>query len=132
MIQYAERLAGFQFNISQGSYNPGGVGASGGTHDKESVDFSVRGLSDKDRITTVRALKNTGFAAWWRQPDQGPWPEHVHAVPINGDLSPQAAYQIRAWDAKPPRDGLTVNKVDLTYHPPKVTFSWLRRKPVKR
>lgn len=131
MIEWAEQQAGFNFTLAQGSYNAGGVAASGGTHDKEAVDFSVRGYTDAKRIKMVRALKDAGFAAWHRDPIPGTWGEHVHAVPIKGDLSPSAAAQVLSYDAG--RDGLRGNRPDNTYRPsPRVAWSWLRRKPVKR
>lgn len=131
MIEYAEKLAGFNFTIAQGSYNPGGVAASAGTHDREAVDFSVRNYNVAKRRAMVRALKDAGFSAWHRDPIPGTWGEHVHAVPIGGDLSPLAAAQVLAFDAG--RDGLKGNRPDNTYRPaPRVKWSWLLRKPVKR
>lgn len=131
MVEWAEAKAGFTFRISQGSYNAGGVQASGSTHDREALDFSVRGLSVQQRVAMVRALKDAGFAAWHRDVLPGVWGEHVHAVPVGGDLSASAAAQVVDFDKG--LDGLRGRRPDRTYRPsPLVTWSWFRRKPVAR
>lgn len=131
-IRWAEKRAGFTFRISQGGYNQGGVSASAGTHDKDAVDFTVRGLTHAQVATMVRALRDAGFAAWHRTTNQGFDSEHVHAVRLgNGDLSRVAAQQAIAYDAH--RDGLKSNAPDNTYHPqPKVRWGLLVNKPVIR
>ncbi|MGH3902188.1 MAG: peptidoglycan-binding domain-containing protein [Pseudonocardiaceae bacterium] len=94
MVKAAEKKAKVDFSITQGSYNPGEVGASGGTHDGGgAIDISVRGLSDT--TAAVKALREVGFAAWHRTPSQGDWPHHLHAVAISDtDMSPQAQAQV--------------------------------------
>ncbi len=101
MIEAAEKLAGFTFVITQGSYNSN-VSASAGTHDGGGVvDIRARDLSPRKRGQVVLALRQVGFAAWLRTPGQSkraPWPYHIHAVARGDrDLSKQAAAQIRSY-----------------------------------
>jgi peptidoglycan hydrolase-like protein with peptidoglycan-binding domain len=96
MLAEADRLLGRTLVLSQGSYNPGGDPTSAGTHDGGGVvDISVSGLSTATRTTVVRTLRRVGFAAWLRNPSQGDWPYHIHAVAISDtDLSAQAQHQV--------------------------------------
>lgn len=130
-IKWAERRAGFTFGITQGGYHTG-VAASSGTHDKDAVDLSVRGLTDTQIDDMVTALRDAGFAAWHRTVAQGFDIQHVHAIRVgNGDLSRVAAQQAVAYDAH--RDGLKGNHPDNTYHPsPKVKWGVILRKPIVR
>jgi hypothetical protein len=133
MILWAEKLAGFKFRISQGSYNTGGVAASAGTHDGGgAVDFSVRLLTEKKRVAMVKALKDSGFAAWYRTIDQGFDSNHVHAIAIGcKDLAPLAAAQVRDYDAH--KNGLKGHAPDPTYRPdPKVKWDMKVGMPVSR
>ncbi|MBC6936866.1 MAG: SH3 domain-containing protein [Chloroflexi bacterium] len=93
----------FRQAIMQGSYNPGGVSASFGTHDGGgAVDLSVRSRQDwrvlsDDIWPMIRALRLAGFAAWLR--DTGELypgsPIHIHAIAIgDAELSPAARAQI--------------------------------------
>jgi peptidoglycan hydrolase-like protein with peptidoglycan-binding domain len=95
MLAEAERLLGFKLVLSQGSYNPGGDPSSAGTHDGGGVvDISVTGMSAATRTSVARALRQVGFAAWVRNPNQGDWPWHIHAAAINDtDLSSEAQHQ---------------------------------------
>lgn len=106
--------------VFQGSYNPGGVGASGGTHDGGgAVDLSPFQWQRK-----VKALRDLGGAAWHRPAIAGLWGEHVHVV-FAGDreLSPQARDQI--VDYANGRDGLAGNGPDtFDYHPKLVPFDY--------
>src|SRR5690606_13358071 len=78
MIKAAEKRSGKNLVLTQGSYNPGGVGQSGGTHDGGgAVDISVTNLSNRN--AAVKALREVGFAAWYRSPSQGNWAAHIHA-----------------------------------------------------
>lgn len=132
MIRWAEKRAGFRFNIKQGSYNPGGVVASAGVHDRGgAVDFAVPARSD-DFAKMMRALKDAGFAVWHREKKPGVWGEHIHGVAIGcKDLAPIAARQVQSFDAG--KDGLVSNHDDDTYRPnPKVTFSLPLNRPVRR
>jgi peptidoglycan hydrolase-like protein with peptidoglycan-binding domain len=95
MLTEAERLLGFRLVLRQGSYNPGGVRTSAGTHDGGGVvDIAVTGRSAATRTAVVRVLREVGFAAWVRKPSQGHWRLHIHAAAINDtDLSSQAQHQ---------------------------------------
>jgi hypothetical protein len=99
MIQAAENIAGFEFVITQGSYNKGGVKASGGTHDGGGVvDVRARDLGPSERGRAVLALRKVGFAAWLRTPKQAKWPYHIHAVAKGDrDLSRQAHAQVVSY-----------------------------------
>ena len=133
MIRWAEKRARFRFTIAQGSYNTGGVAASAGTHDGGgAVDFSVRDIDAEQRVIMLRALKDAGFAAWYRKPRAGVWGAHIHAVAIGcKDLAPLARRQVEAFDDG--RDGLAGNGPDKTYRPdPKVQFSLPLNRPIKR
>jgi len=131
MLRNITKLTGLPLVIAQGSYNAGGVAVSGGTHDREAADLSVRGYTDVQRRAVVRAAKLSGFAAWYRPPLAGVWGEHIHMIPIKGDLSGSAAAQVIAFDAG--RDGLRGNRQDLTYRPdPRVRWSYPLRRTVRR
>jgi hypothetical protein len=91
--------------LSQGSYNPGGVAASGGTHDGGGVvDIIVNTMTATGRDDCLRALRRAGFAAWLRTPAEG-FPYHIHAVAIGDrEMSKAAAAQVRDYFAG--RNGL--------------------------
>ncbi|GAA0935903.1 peptidoglycan-binding protein [Nonomuraea longicatena] len=107
MLAQARRALGRDLVLDQGSYNPGGDPTSAGTHDGGGVvDISVKGMDTATRTKVVRALRRVGFAAWLRNPRQGDWPWHVHAVAISDtDLSVQAQHQV--GDYYLGRDGLS-------------------------
>ena len=111
-IEQAERLAGFQFEVTQGSYQGGaGDSRSAGTHDAGGVvDLRTRDLTADQKRRMVRSLRRVGFAAWLRTPAQG-FTEHVHAV-LGGHplLHPTAAAQWRAYLNG--RNGLASNGPD--------------------
>ena len=98
MARSVERALGVTFYCYQGSYNPGGVGASGGTHDQGGVlDVNIPGGKDPGAVT--RQLRNAGFAAWYRTPAQGFTP-HIHAVDIgNTRLAFNAGLQVENYRA---------------------------------
>ena len=110
MITEAERLAGFTFVITQGSYNPGGVKASAGVHDREAFDFSTGGCTLAEKLTMVKCLRRVGFVAYLRLYIRGLWPEHIHTVPRGGDLSTPAQHQVGSYLAH--RNGLANNAPD--------------------
>lgn len=95
MLAEAQRLLGRKLTLDQGSYNPGGDPTSAGTHDGGGVvDVNVDGMSTATWTTTVKVLREVGFAAWHRTPSQGDWPYHIHAAAISDpDLSPAAQHQ---------------------------------------
>ncbi|RAO46158.1 hypothetical protein GAR06_03022 [Micromonospora saelicesensis] len=96
MLAEAQRLLGYTLVLDQGSYNPGGDPTSAGTHDGGGVvDIAVTGMTAAKRTAVTRALRQVGFAAWVRNPNQGDWPWHIHATAINDtDLSSQAQHQV--------------------------------------
>lgn len=132
-IKWAEKNDGVAktYVISQGSYNGGRVAASGSTHDGGgAVDISDSNLTKEERIKVVRALKNAGFAVWFRPDVEGLWGSHIHAILKNDpELSSGAKSQVVSFMAG--RDGLRGNRVDDTYRPdPPVRFSYSQQKPV--
>lgn len=132
MIKWAEAKAGFRFRITQGSYSEG-VAASAGTHDGGgAADFSVRLLLPAKRTKMLNALKDAGFAAWYRTKSDGFTSNHIHAIAIGcTDLAPLAKSQVSDYDKH--RDGLKGHNFDMSYRPvPKVKFSEKLNKPVSR
>jgi hypothetical protein len=120
MLLEAEGLLGRQLVLTQGSYNPGGDASSAGTHDGGGVmDISVDGMTSATRTDVARKLRTVGFAAWVRNPSQGDWPYHIHAVAISDtDQSTQAQHQVGDYYLgmnglanRAPDDGPQVTKV---------------------
>lgn len=132
MLRWAEKKSGSPVQIAQGSYRgSSAASASGSTHDREAVDLRTRHLTSTQRVKLVRALKDAGFAAWYRKDTPGVWGPHIHALPIGGDLSSSARSQVRAFDAG--RDGLRGNRADRTYRPePRVKWNFDKGRPVSR
>lgn len=111
MLQTAERYAGVTFTLSQGSYNPGGVAASAGTHDGGGAgDISVSGMDTTQINNAVKGLRMAGFAAWYRTPAEG-FSVHIHFMAI-GDTqeSPTGADQVPSYFSG--RNGLADNGPD--------------------
>ena len=120
----AEEILGFPICIGQGSYTGGAVAASGTTHDKGStVDARVRHLTTSERVSTVKALKKAGFAAWYRDARTG-FPPHIHAVLIDApEASTSAKWQVREYLAG--RNGLSNASADNMFRPdPQVRFHY--------
>lgn len=86
-LQHAERRLGYPLTITQGSYNAGKVAASAGTHD----GGGVVDLLAWDWHRKVIALREVGFAAWYRPAIPGLWPAHIHAVLIGHQRLSDAA-----------------------------------------
>lgn len=89
--------------LMQGSYNPGGVSASFGTHDGGgALDISVRQIGTGKVLTgeikpLLHALRLAGFAAYLRDFDElyKGSPIHIHAIAIgDAELSEAARAQI--------------------------------------
>lgn len=106
-LEYAEKIAGKRFVVTQGSYQSS-VAASAGTHDRGgAVDLRWSTVGNSG----VLALRKAGFAAWHRTPAQGGWVDHVHAVLVgHPDLAPSAARQVTAY--RNGRNGLANNGPD--------------------
>ncbi|WP_410809548.1 peptidoglycan-binding domain-containing protein [Micromonospora sp. 067-2] len=97
MLLEAERLLGAQLTITQGSYSSS-TPASAGTHDGGgALDLSVSGMTTTYRTTVVRQLRRVGFAAWLRNPSQGDWPYHIHAIAL-ADTDQSSGAQHQAGD----------------------------------
>lgn len=139
MIKWAEKKAGFRFRITQGSYNKGGVSASAGTHDGGGAvdistkwDYFYKPMTSVRRNKMLKALKDAGFAAWYRTLDQGFTSNHIHAIAIGcKDLPPLAKAQVVDYDNH--KNGLKSHASDGTYRPdPKVQFDMKTKSPVSR
>ena len=130
-LLWAENKSGVRIEPAQGSWS--GAPASGGTHlGGGAVDIRTRQLTKTQRIALVRALKDAGFAAWFRPDTPGVWGQHIHALAIGDQqLAPGARAQVIAFDNG--RDGLRGNRPDNTYRPqPRRRFSWAKGRPVTR
>jgi hypothetical protein len=102
MLESAQALYGGPGNllwVTQGSYSTG-VGASFGTHDGGgAVDISIRHPESFEFLYTdaeqmIQALRQAGFAAWFRTPEQGFAP-HIHAIAVgDAELSEAAIAQL--------------------------------------
>lgn len=89
-----EKKLGYRLTIVQGSYNAGGVTASAGTHD----GGGVVDLTAYDWERKVLALRQVGFAAWYRPARPGLWNAHIHAVLVgNARLSADARDQVTEY-----------------------------------
>jgi hypothetical protein len=94
MLEDAEKRAGIgKFRLMQGSYNAGGVAASGGTHD----GGGAMDIASTNVNVQLKALREAGFAAWYRTPAEG-FPYHIHAIAIGDkEVSSGAAIQIKNY-----------------------------------
>lgn len=131
-LEWVEENSGVEIQLSQGSYNPGGVSASGTTHNGGgAVDIRTSILTERQRKRLVRFLKLAGFAAWYRGPGSGFAP-HIHAIQVgNTKASASAKWQVNEFDAH--RSGLSTGGYDRTFRPdPPVKFNFKKRKPVPR
>jgi len=129
-LKWAEKKCGFDFYVTQGSYNVG-VAASAGTHDQGGViDISTNGKTRKTIRRMVRKLRRAGFAAWFRN-----WPgnEHIHACLFNNrKMAGGAKAQLASYDRG--RNGLYGDGRDnMRFRPdPKVRFGYFARGPRRR
>lgn len=104
MLEAAATLFGAPFSLTQGSYNPGGVAASAGTHDGGGVvDISVSSMSDSRRAFAVQCLRRVGFFAWLRTPPSFSY--HIHAVAC-GDREMSAGAKSQQVQGFQDRNGL--------------------------
>ncbi len=132
MLQAADNLLPrWNFRLNQGSYNPGGVSASAGTHDGGGVvDVSVAGLSSTQMWQEVKALRTVGFAAWLRTPSQG-FSYHIHAVAIaDPDVWQKDGGHVardQVCDYYIGRNGLASHSADNTPSSYRVPFTWWER-----
>lgn len=126
-LQHAEKILGYQLSIVQGSYNGGGVSASAGTHD----GGGVVDLRSSDGIRKVRAMRASGFWAWYRRDSEGPWTDHVHAV-LEGNRKLSASAERQVVAGQEGRNGLVSNLPDPHAGVPVVPFTWPYYGPVGR
>lgn len=104
----AERIAEVRLTPTQGSFS-NAVSASAGTHAREAVDLSVRGMTRAQERDVIIALDRVGIVAWVRTAP--PFAaRHIHGLPRGGDLSPSAQRQIDSADRG--QDGLAGNGPD--------------------
>lgn len=84
-----------ELRLFQGSYNHG-VSASAGTHDGGGVvDVDPTQASSHNEI--IKALREVGFAAWYRTPEEG-FSYHIHAVALgDAQMAPAAHNQVVAY-----------------------------------
>jgi len=123
MLVAADALVSWSLTLSQGSYNTTNP-SSAGTHDGGGVvDISVSTMTTTQRWQTVKALRTVGFAAWLRNPSQGDWPYHIHAVGIlDPDMSAPARNQV--YDYYIGKNGLANHLADDTPSSYRVAFTW--------
>ena len=127
MLRWAEKESGLPFVVTQGSW------LDRNTHRGEAIDLRTWIYTPNQLQRALRALKDAGFAAWYREPGWAGTPgnAHIHAIPIGGRLDPQAAWQVTQFDRG--RSGLTANLPDSSYRPsPRVKFDYAEGKPVRR
>jgi hypothetical protein len=124
-LEAMEAELGYELTVVQGCYNPGGVAASGGTHD----GGGVVDLAAWDWERKVKVAADLGGFPYHRLDLPGEWGEHIHVgIRDHGRLSTDAQAQQRDWDHKPPLDALVSHAVWHGYHPGKpITFTY----PVK-
>jgi len=130
MLDNAQRIydanggtwANFRAQVTQGSYNAGGVAASFGTHDAGgAVDISVIDtqngwiIMEDEIMPMLRALRIAGFAAWLRDTDElyDGSIIHIHAIAIGDEEASEIAMQqvssefgyLQGFNGLPPEDG---------------------------
>ena len=120
--------------LAQGSFS-NSVGASAGTHAGDAV-VDIRttgvGLTASETTSLLKALRDTGFAAWIRDHRDG-MPPHIHACLIaDPEMAPAAKAQCVEYDKG--LNGLVNRAKDRNSYRPKVKvrYSWLQGKPVPR
>lgn len=123
MLAAADAMVSWKFSLTQGSYNTSNP-SSAGTHDGGGVvDISVTGMTTTRRWQTIKALRTVGFAAWLRNPSQGDWPYHIHAVAVSDpDLSGPARNQVHDYYFG--KNGLANHALDDTPSAYRVAFTW--------
>lgn len=131
-LEWVEAQTGLQIHLAQGSYNPGGVKASGTTHaGGGAVDCRVVFYTEKQRVKVLHALRDAGFAAWFRPAVAGLWGAHIHAILIaDKEMSSSAASQVQSYLQG--RSGLSSNGPDIDkYRPkPQMKFNFKKNCPV--
>jgi peptidoglycan hydrolase-like protein with peptidoglycan-binding domain len=122
MLAAADGKLSWSITLTQGSYTIGNPD-SAGTHDGGGVvDINVSSMSTTQRWQTVKALRDVGFAAWLRTPEQG-FSYHIHANAVcDTDMSSPAQAQIHDYFFG--KNGLASHAADNTPDAYKGTFTW--------
>lgn len=122
-LEAVEDRLGYELTIVQGI---GGAVASAGTHlEGRAVD-----LAAWDHARKVRALRDVGFAAWFRPTLPGVWGEHVHGVLVfdgrdnSRGLADSGFRQIGSYDRG--RNGLANDGDDPNNYRPDPPAGWSR------
>jgi len=122
MLVAADAKVSWSLTLSQGSYTTGNP-SSAGTHDGGGVvDISVSSMTTTQRWQTVKALRDVGFAAWLRTPEQG-FSYHIHANAI-GDTDMAGVAQNQVHDYFFGKNGLASHAADNTPAAYKGAFTW--------
>lgn len=117
---------GFQFIVTQGSYNVGGVLASLGTHDGGgALDLHTRTHPRHVVDDMVKSLREAGFAAWSRGRGHDTFSPHIHALALGDQqMSSSARRQIIAYARG--SDGLIGNNPDADRHLGRPVPAWAK------
>ena len=132
MIYGAERILGYQLNFAQGSYHPG-TSQSAGTHDGGgALDVDLSNWSMTKIWGTVKALRQVGFAAWYRPYLSGHWNRHIHAMAIGDYDISRGIGNDQIGDYLVGKDGLSGHGPDNTPTAYRAPFTWWERTPYYR
>jgi hypothetical protein len=125
MLAAADAKLSWSITLTQGSYTTGNPD-SAGTHDGGGVvDVSVSGMTTMQRWQTVKAMRDVGFAAWLRTPEQG-FSYHIHANAVcDTDMSAPAQRQLHDYFFG--KNGLASHAADNTPSAYKGSFTWWER-----
>ncbi|MCC3763603.1 peptidoglycan-binding protein [Glycomyces sp. TRM65418] len=122
MLAAADAKLSWGITLTQGSYNTGNP-SSAGTHDGGGVvDVNVSGMTATQRWQTVKAMRDVGFAAWLRTPEQG-FSYHIHANAV-GDTDMSGPAQRQVHDYFYGKNGLADHAADNTPSAYRSAFTW--------
>jgi peptidoglycan hydrolase-like protein with peptidoglycan-binding domain len=122
MLAAADGKLSWSLTLSQGSYSIGNPD-SAGTHDGGGVvDIAVGSMTTTQRWQTVKALRDVGFAAWLRTPEQG-FSYHIHANAV-ADTDMAGVAQAQVHDYFYGKNGLASHAANNTPDAYKGTFTW--------
>ncbi|MEU6860210.1 peptidoglycan-binding protein [Glycomyces sp. NPDC046736] len=122
MLAAADAKLSWSLTLTQGSYTVGNP-SSAGTHDGGGVvDIAVGSMSATQRWQTVKALRDVGFAAWLRTPEQG-FSYHIHANAV-ADTDMAGVAQAQVHDYFFGKNGLANHAADNTPAAYRGSFTW--------
>ena len=122
MLVAADAKVSWSLDATKGSF-VGCDGNSACTHAVGGAVDVVIPWSGTRHWQTVRALRQVGFAAWYRPTIPGVWTRHIHAIAIGDtDTHIQAADQV--GDYYLGRSGLSGHAADNTPAAYRVGFTW--------